>query len=55
MRRIWRAALDQVIPYEAGPPLEELERELGRAPVRLSSNENPLGPSPRVVEALKGK
>lgn len=53
MRRIWRAALDQVIPYEAGPPLEDLERELGRPAVRLSSNENPLGPSPKVVEALR--
>lgn len=41
-------------PYEAGKSLEALSEELGLpAIVRLSSNENPLGPSPRVVEALR--
>ena len=40
-------------PYVAARPIEELERELGitRA-IRLSANENPLGPSPRALEAL---
>lgn len=53
MRRLWRSALDRVVPYEAGPPLEALARELEpMVPVRLSANENPLGPSPRVVEAI---
>lgn len=46
--------LDAVTPYEAGKSLEALEKELGLAEiVRLSANENPLGPSPRVVEALR--
>ena len=51
MRRIWRDVLEQVVPYQAGPSLEVLERRYGPL-VRLSSNENPLGPSPRVVEAV---
>lgn len=54
MRRLWRPVLDQVTPYEAGKSLEEVEKELGlSAIVRLSANENPLGPSPRVIEALR--
>lgn len=40
-------------PYEPGKPVEELERELGISGIiKLASNENPLGPSARVVEAL---
>ena len=54
MRKLWRSALDSVTPYQAGKSLEQLEKELGLpAIVRLSANENPLGPSPRVVEALR--
>ena len=42
-------------PYLPGKPIEELERELGVSnTLKLASNENPLGPSPLVVEALKG-
>lgn len=42
-------------PYVPGKPLEELERELGLTDtVKLASNENPLGPSPKAMEALKG-
>jgi histidinol-phosphate aminotransferase len=51
MRRIWRPLIESIVPYQAGPSLESLEREHG-ALVRLSSNENPLGPSPRVVAAV---
>ena len=41
-------------PYEPGKPIEELQRELGIGePVKLASNENPLGPSPRAVAAIK--
>jgi histidinol-phosphate aminotransferase len=40
-------------PYEPGKPIEELQRELGIGePVKLASNENPLGPSPKAVAAL---
>lgn len=45
-----------IAPYEPGKPLEELERELGAAwpaggAIKLASNENPLGPSPKGIEA----
>ncbi len=41
-------------PYRAGKPIEELAREknLTRI-VKLASNENPLGPSPKATEAIK--
>ena len=53
MRKVWRAVLDAVTPYEAGKPLADLAAELGLPDlVRLSANENPLGPSPRVVAAI---
>ncbi|WP_247728598.1 histidinol-phosphate transaminase [Halovivax limisalsi] len=42
--------------YEAGRGIEEVARELGREPdefVKLASNENPHGPSPNAVEALR--
>lgn len=39
-------------PYTPGKPIEELEREYGvRNPIKLASNENPLGASPRAVAA----
>ena len=41
-------------PYQPGKPVEELEREYGvRDAVKLASNENPLGPSPRALAALE--
>lgn len=40
-------------PYQPGKPVEELERELGlKNIIKLASNENPLGPSEKVVAAL---
>jgi len=42
-------------PYVPGKPIEELQRELGLARViKLASNENPLGPSPKALAALGG-
>ncbi len=42
-------------PYVPGKPIEELERELGiKNASKIASNENPLGPSPRVLEKLVG-
>jgi histidinol-phosphate aminotransferase len=40
-------------PYEPGKPIEEVQRELGLEPVKLASNENPLGPSPKAVAAVR--
>lgn len=41
-----------LVPYEPGKPIEELERELGvKNAIKLASNENPYGPSPRAQAA----
>jgi len=46
--------LTQLTPYQAGKPLEELQRELGLTDaIKLASNENPLGPSPLAVAAIQ--
>jgi histidinol-phosphate aminotransferase len=40
-------------PYVPGKPIEELQRELGLSRViKLASNENPLGPSPKAIAVL---
>ena len=42
--------------YQPGKPIEELERELGiTGTIKVASNENPLGPSPRVVAELPAR
>lgn len=42
-------------PYKPGKPLEELEREYGISDsIKLASNENPLGPSPEALKAIRG-
>jgi histidinol-phosphate aminotransferase len=46
--------VSRIKPYVPGKPLREVERELGlRECIKLASNENPTGPSPKAVEALK--
>ena len=43
-----------IAPYQPGKPIEEFERELGiRHAVKLASNENPLGPSPMALAAVR--
>ena len=45
-----------LVAYEPGKPVEELAREIGLDPsqiVKLASNENPLGPSPKALEAMR--
>lgn len=43
-----------IAPYEPGKPIEELERELGiKGAIKLASNENPLGPPPGVLQAVR--
>ena len=40
-------------PYQPGKPIEEVEREYGITDsIKIASNENPLGPSPKAVEAI---
>lgn len=44
----------QLKPYQPGKPIDELERELGvQNIIKLASNENPLGPSPRALSAAR--
>ncbi len=44
----------ELIPYTPGKPIEELERELGiRDSIKLASNENPLGASPKALAAIE--
>lgn len=41
-------------PYTPGKPIEELEREMGiSGSIKLASNENPLGPSPKAVASMQ--
>jgi len=51
MRQLWRPAVSKVTAYDAGKSVEP-ELRAG-ALVRMSANESPLGPSPRVVEAIR--
>jgi histidinol-phosphate aminotransferase len=46
--------IESLVPYEGGKPIDELARELGVTDaIKLASNENPLGPSPKALEALR--
>jgi histidinol-phosphate aminotransferase len=48
-----RQAVRDIPPYVPGTSIEERAREMGLASLtRLGSNENPLGPSPRAVDAI---
>lgn len=55
---IWNHAnpqLQDLVAYEPGKPIEDVARELGLDPatiIKLASNENPLGPSPKAQEAM---
>jgi histidinol-phosphate aminotransferase len=43
----------RIRPYPPGKPIEEVERELGHPAIKMASNENPLGPSPKAMEAIR--
>jgi histidinol-phosphate aminotransferase len=59
MTSIWELANPQlraITVYQPGKPIEETARELGLDPgaiIKLASNENPLGPSPKATEAMR--
>ena len=59
MSALWDQAnpqLRDLALYEPGKPIEETARELDVAPgeiLKLASNENPLGPSPRAINAMR--
>ena len=56
---LWQQAnpqLQDLVSYEPGKPVEDLARELGIPPgdiIKLASNENPLGPSPKALAAMR--
>ncbi|UCF88664.1 MAG: histidinol-phosphate transaminase [bacterium] len=48
------SSIEDLVPYSAGKPIEEVAREMGLSRiVKLASNENPLGMSPLALEAIK--
>jgi histidinol-phosphate aminotransferase len=52
--QLGRPAILTLNPYVPGKPIEEVEREFQiTGVIKLASNENPLGPSPSVIDALK--
>lgn len=54
MASLVRENILELKPYVPGRPIEEVRRELGlREVVKLASNENPLGPSPKALEAIR--
>ena len=49
----FKPAVRDIVPYEPGKPVEEVQRELGLARVvKLASNEGPFGPFPEALDAL---
>jgi histidinol-phosphate aminotransferase len=49
----FKPAVRDIVPYEPGKPVEEVQRELGlERVVKLASNEGPFGPFPEALDAL---
>jgi len=54
--RLARKGILGLKPYVPGKPIEEVQRELGlKEIVKLASNENPNGPSPEAIRAIKAE
>jgi histidinol-phosphate aminotransferase len=54
MKELIRKNILNVTPYVAGKPIEETKRQLGlKEVIKLASNENPLGPSPKALDAIR--
>jgi histidinol-phosphate aminotransferase len=50
----FKPAVNDLVPYEPGKPVEEVQRELGLGRVvKLASNEGPFGPFPQAREAIE--
>jgi histidinol-phosphate aminotransferase len=51
---LFRPAISELVPYEPGKPVEEVQRELGLARVvKLASNEGQFGPFPAALEVIE--
>ncbi len=54
IKKLVRPNIRDLRPYEPGKPIEEVQRELGlKDIVKMASNENPVGPSPLAVRAIR--
>ncbi len=54
MKPLVKECIARIPAYKPGKPIEELERELGiTGAIKLASNENPLGPSPKAMDAIR--
>ena len=54
IENIIRDIAKEIKPYKPGKPIAEVKRELGIKKIyKLASNENPLGPSPKAIKAIK--
>ncbi len=54
IKDLGRKVIFSISPYVPGKPIEEVERQLGiTGVIKLASNENPLGPSPMAVDAMR--
>ncbi|MBP9855007.1 MAG: histidinol-phosphate transaminase [Candidatus Omnitrophica bacterium] len=53
LKNLAKKTVFTIKPYVPGKPIEEVKRELGlKEVIKLASNENPYGPSPKVLKAI---
>ncbi|MDK2882415.1 MAG: histidinol-phosphate aminotransferase [Bacillota bacterium] len=51
--KLFRRGIAEIKPYVPGKPIEDVQREFGlKEVIKLASNENPLGPSPKALAAM---
>jgi len=56
VKQLMREGILEIEPYVPGKTIEEVQAELGlERIIKLASNENPLGPSPKAVEAMRNE
>ena len=54
IRDLIRPNIVNIQPYPPGKPIEDVKREFGlKEVIKMASNENALGPSPKAIEAIK--
>lgn len=54
IRQFAQKTIFSVQPYVPGKPIDEVKRELGlKSVIKLASNENPYGPSPKALQAIR--
>ena len=54
LKNLINKGIGDLSPYEPGKPIEDLERELGiQNAIKLASNENPVGPSPKILDSIE--